>query len=756
MHQIASHRGRFGAPAPAALLLLALCLLAGSVQALDDPQDMAALVADVSLPAGGVGAPPAPEGYETPIVVNDADQVAPALYGTRIVWQDWRNGDNAEGDIYSFDLATRLELPEGAASSDYGKAVPNDYDPAVSSAGIFWVHAGRSDADINNEVRGRTLAGEPINLTYPSGGGYTDFSELAADADWVAFVFHDGSGYHLVRLSTTYGQYYYDRETVNEIRSPDVSGDTVTWQEYDGNDWNVWAVVPGHGSPIALANDPYDQVSPTVDGTRVVWADNRSGDWDLWTADLSQPNPVEAPWLVAPGDQANPHLDGDRLVWEDDRDGDWDIWLGSLSSGDTAPLCDAEGNQRAPSVDGDRIVWQDRRNGNWDIYLFTASSTGPVPVPTPGPLVIESPGTYTIAADGFDGTATPIEIRASNVVLDGGDHTIDGTGGDGSCGILVGADGPLSDVVVRNLRLTNWETGIRAENVTGSVIEDCEVAHNHDGIALVDARDVEVRDNLVVANEETGIRVSGSEETTVRDNDVVRTGDGFDRFVSWTMDESTFAIALGRSAGTVVSGNDLGGEYSSLVFADSPGTLVTGNQLTGRRIGIYGSFIGENEGCAVFNNVFRNIDNVYGSLANASWNTTPSPGPNIVGGPQLGGNFWATPDGTGFSETTPDADGDGFSDEPFETDFGRDSLPLAPWTGPVVVALPGGAGLPTDPNGDGTYDDVNGNGRADFADVVLYFNQMAWIADHEPPGLFDYNANGRIDFADVVWLFNAL
>ena len=63
---------------------------------------------------------------------------------------------------------------------------------------------------------------------------------------------------------------------------------------------------------------------------------------------------------------------------------------------------------------------------------------------------------------------------------------------------------------------------------------------------------------------------------------------------------------------------------------------------------------------------------------------------------------------------------------------------------------------PTDPDGDGLYDDVNGNGRKDFADVVLYFNQMTWIDGNEPMGLFDYNGNGRIDFADVVWLFNNL
>jgi PKD repeat protein len=75
---------------------------------------------------------------------------------------------------------------------------------------------------------------------------------------------------------------------------------------------------------------------------------------------------------------------------------------------------------------------------------------------------------------------------------------------------------------------------------------------------------------------------------------------------------------------------------------------------------------------------------------------------------------------------------------------------------PGVVAVPGGAGLPADTDGDGVYEDVNGNGRKDFADVVLYFNQMNWIAANEPAAAFDCNGNGRVDFADVVWLFNHL
>jgi PKD repeat protein len=70
-----------------------------------------------------------------------------------------------------------------------------------------------------------------------------------------------------------------------------------------------------------------------------------------------------------------------------------------------------------------------------------------------------------------------------------------------------------------------------------------------------------------------------------------------------------------------------------------------------------------------------------------------------------------------------------------------------------VLPLNGYTRSPTDPDGDGIYEDLNGNGRLDFADVVLYFNQMEWIATNEPVSAFDFNGNGRIDFADIVKLF---
>lgn len=75
---------------------------------------------------------------------------------------------------------------------------------------------------------------------------------------------------------------------------------------------------------------------------------------------------------------------------------------------------------------------------------------------------------------------------------------------------------------------------------------------------------------------------------------------------------------------------------------------------------------------------------------------------------------------------------------------------------PGVLPLPGQSAAPTDPDNDGIYEDLNGNGRADFADLTLYFLQMDWIEENEPVDAFDPNGNGRIDFADISRLFDEL
>ena len=83
--------------------------------------------------------------------------------------------------------------------------------------------------------------------------------------------------------------------------------------------------------------------------------------------------------------------------------------------------------------------------------------------------------------------------------------------------------------------------------------------------------------------------------------------------------------------------------------------------------------------CIVTNNNFNNTVNINApdGLASIS-NTTKTAGENIVGGPYLGGNYWATPAGDGFSQTHSDSNGDGFADEPYELDDYYNSVDYLP------------------------------------------------------------------------------
>ena len=85
------------------------------------------------------------------------------------------------------------------------------------------------------------------------------------------------------------------------------------------------------------------------------------------------------------------------------------------------------------------------------------------------------------------------------------------------------------------------------------------------------------------------------------------------------------------------------------------------------------------------------------------------------------------------------------------------TTPISTPTAPLAVKpLPGFSAPPRDLNGDGLHEDLNGNGRLDFNDIIVFFNNMDWISTNQPVTAFDFNKNGRIDFADVVKLFEMI
>lgn len=102
---------------------------------------------------------------------------------------------------------------------------------------------------------------------------------------------------------------------------------------------------------------------------------------------------------------------------------------------------------------------------------------------------------------------------------------------------------------------------------------------------------------------------------------------------------------------------------------------VSGNRITNCDNGLY--LI--DAPCIITNNNFNNTVNINAPEGTGcTLNTTKTAGKNIVGGPYLGGNYWATPSGKGFSQTHSDNNGDGFADEPYILDDSSDSIDYLP------------------------------------------------------------------------------
>ncbi len=102
---------------------------------------------------------------------------------------------------------------------------------------------------------------------------------------------------------------------------------------------------------------------------------------------------------------------------------------------------------------------------------------------------------------------------------------------------------------------------------------------------------------------------------------------------------------------------------------------VSGNRITNCSNGLFLV----DASCILTNNIFNNTVNINSPDGIVSiFATKKTTGKNIIGGPYLGGNYWATPSGDGFSQTHSDTDGDGFADEPYKLDDYYNSVDYLP------------------------------------------------------------------------------
>ena len=136
-------------------------------------------------------------------------------------------------------------------------------------------------------------------------------------------------------------------------------------------------------------------------------------------------------------------------------------------------------------------------------------------------------------------------------------------------------------------------------------------------------------------------------------------------------------------------------------MGNSDDNTVSGNTVTLNSVlGYYScSLCDRNQ---IYNNYFNNTEISVKSGSGNSYNTTKTPGTNIMGGSYIGGNYWGKPDGTGFSDTAVDKDGDGISDSTY-------TLPGSSYVDYLPLVYPSNSPEPVPPVADFSSDVSSGN-----------------------------------------------
>lgn len=201
-------------------------------------------------------------------------------------------------------------------------------------------------------------------------------------------------------------------------------------------------------------------------------------------------------------------------------------------------------------------------------------------------------------------------------------------------------------VTVSNFTLTGaWsETAIRpavAIRGNNAIVRDNWIFENYAGIRCEGVDGAKIEGNIIWNSTSSAIFSESSSYQSFINNTII-----------WTRKAQAIRMVSGYNS--VIRGN-------AIAENDMSGLSLSGTGIT------------------VYDNYLNNTVNVdLTPDTKVTWNVPKTAGPNIVLGPYIGGNFWAAPDGYGFSETHPDEDGDGFCDLPYRLGGENvDELPLA-------------------------------------------------------------------------------
>ena len=224
-----------------------------------------------------------------------------------------------------------------------------------------------------------------------------------------------------------------------------------------------------------------------------------------------------------------------------------------------------------------------------------------------------------------------------------------------------------------NANMNNYH-GIRLEyskinNLTGNKANSNK---NYDGIFLYYSSSNRLSGNNANSNNRNGVYLYYSSNSNRLNNNNANSNNGNGIDMEYSSNSNTLT---GNNASNNKNGIDLETNSNTL-----SGNIVSSNSVNG--IYLSGS---SNK---IYNNNFNNKINLVIQTGSNTWNKAKTSGTNIIGGPYQGGNFWAYPNGTGFSQKCADANKDGICNAQYTLDgYNIDYLPLAKYTATKITVI---------------------------------------------------------------------
>ncbi len=247
-----------------------------------------------------------------------------------------------------------------------------------------------------------------------------------------------------------------------------------------------------------------------------------------------------------------------------------------------------------------------------------------------------------------------------------------------------------------NIKITKGNLTLRSEsgNPDNTIIQ----AKSFGNIFLLQGNNIKITGFKIVGSTRfscVGVNLSSASNCTVENNKFLNNARGIFLLRSNgnavlknnIADSREYGIALQYSTNNIVSGNIASESQRGIYFGTSDDNIFSRNIIQNNSV--FGLFVcGRSDRNLIYNNYFNDTSMTIRNGTGNIYYITKTAGTNIVGGPYIGGNFWAKPDGKGFSQTAVDKDGDGISDSVYKNLMGSkytDSFPLVDPNSPEPV-----------------------------------------------------------------------